>query len=139
MVNRSDSERLRGFCDWRTDWRTFAILESLSRLKIQHYLVPIIIWLLLRILLSFVILQSSVLLCKMKIKLKFMKSLESVDYRLGQIFLPIGPLSLSRIWIKEPKLRDHLIILKCTSLIVLEDWDRKGIRPTNIAISNKSL
>ena len=33
MVNRSDSERLRGFCDRRTDRRTFAILESLSRLK----------------------------------------------------------------------------------------------------------
>ena len=33
MVDRSDSERLRGFCDRQTDGRTFAILESLLRLK----------------------------------------------------------------------------------------------------------
>ena len=37
MVNRSDSERLRGFCDRQTDrrtnGRTFAIVESLSLLK----------------------------------------------------------------------------------------------------------
>ena len=33
MANRSNSERLRGFCDRRTDRRTFAILESLSQLK----------------------------------------------------------------------------------------------------------
>ena len=39
MVNRSDSERLRGFCNRLTDdRRTFAILESLSRLKIDHVL-----------------------------------------------------------------------------------------------------
>ena len=37
MVNRSNSERLRGFgdrlTDRQTDRRTFAILESLSQLK----------------------------------------------------------------------------------------------------------
>ena len=33
MADRLDSERLRGFCDRQTDRRTFAILESLSRLK----------------------------------------------------------------------------------------------------------
>ena len=33
FASRQDSERLRGFCDGRTDRRTFAILESLSRLK----------------------------------------------------------------------------------------------------------
>ena len=37
MVNRSNSERLRGFCDGlmdrQTDGRTFAILESLLQLK----------------------------------------------------------------------------------------------------------
>ena len=37
MVDRSNSERLRGFCDRRTDGQTFAIVESLSRLKtIKH-------------------------------------------------------------------------------------------------------
>ena len=35
MVDRSDSEWLRGFCDRLTDRRTFAILESLSRLKMD--------------------------------------------------------------------------------------------------------
>ena len=34
MADRPDSERLRGFCDGLTDRRTFAIVESLSRLKI---------------------------------------------------------------------------------------------------------
>ena len=34
MVDRSDSERLRGFCDGLMYRRTFAILESLLRLKI---------------------------------------------------------------------------------------------------------
>ena len=33
LVDRSNSERLRGFCNRQTDRRTFAILESLSRLK----------------------------------------------------------------------------------------------------------
>ena len=33
MADRSDSERLGGFCYRWTDGRTFAILESLSRLK----------------------------------------------------------------------------------------------------------
>ena len=33
MVNRSDSERLRVFCDRLTDGQTLAILESLSQLK----------------------------------------------------------------------------------------------------------
>ena len=33
MVERSNSDRLRGFCDRQTDRQTFAILESLSRLK----------------------------------------------------------------------------------------------------------
>ena len=32
-VDMSNFERLRGFCDGQTDERTFAILESLSRLK----------------------------------------------------------------------------------------------------------
>ena len=36
MVDRSNSERLRGFCNGLTDRRTFAILESLSRLKIAQ-------------------------------------------------------------------------------------------------------
>ena len=35
MVDRSNSERLRGFCNRQADRRTFAILESLSRLKID--------------------------------------------------------------------------------------------------------
>ena len=33
MVDRSNSERLRGFGNGQTDRWTFAILESLSRLK----------------------------------------------------------------------------------------------------------
>ena len=33
MVERSNSEMLRGVCNRQTDKRTFAILESLSRLK----------------------------------------------------------------------------------------------------------
>ena len=33
MADKSNSERLRGFDNGRTDGRTFAILESLSRLK----------------------------------------------------------------------------------------------------------
>ena len=36
MADRHDSERLRGFCDGQTDRRTFAILESLSRLKMIY-------------------------------------------------------------------------------------------------------
>ena len=36
MVDRSKSERLRVFCDGLTDRRTFAILESLSRLKMIY-------------------------------------------------------------------------------------------------------
>ena len=34
MVDRSNSERLRGFGDKLTDGQTFAIVDSLSRLKI---------------------------------------------------------------------------------------------------------
>ena len=33
MADRLDFERLRGFCDGQTDGQTFAILESLLRLK----------------------------------------------------------------------------------------------------------
>ena len=33
MVDRSNSDRLRGFCDGQTNRRTFAIVESLSGLK----------------------------------------------------------------------------------------------------------
>ena len=36
MVNRNVSERLRGFGNRQTDGRTFAILESLSRLKTEE-------------------------------------------------------------------------------------------------------
>ena len=41
MADRLDFERLRGFCDGQTDGltdrRTFAIIESLSRLKISLF------------------------------------------------------------------------------------------------------
>ena len=33
MADRSNSERLRGFCDRQTHGQTFAILESLLQLK----------------------------------------------------------------------------------------------------------
>ena len=33
MLDKGNSEMLRGFCDRRTDGQTFAIVESLSRLK----------------------------------------------------------------------------------------------------------
>ena len=38
MVDRSNSERLRGFCDGLMDGWTFAILESLSGPKKRWYL-----------------------------------------------------------------------------------------------------
>ena len=37
LADRHDSERLTGFCNRQTDRRTFAILESLLRLKMMTF------------------------------------------------------------------------------------------------------